>query len=708
MALIGDIRKRSGLLIVIVGVALAAFVLGDFLSPGGRQQRTFNIGEVEGEEIPLQNFSQRLDENMSRQRQNLGRDNLTPQEQYNLRQSTWDDMVREILLGRQYDQLGLNISSEELETLILGSDPHSFIRQSFTDPQTGTFDPSVVQNFLSNFDQVEPATRQRYLFIEQAIKDDHLQTKYRDMISKGFFVPDLLVQRDFLAKNRQASVLTLALRYDVIPDEEVAVSEQELRQYYDRNKFRYTQDEGRSVDYVIFDVQPSEDDREKIAADFQKLYQEFQQVQDVPIFVNSVSDTRYDSSWFRRDQLSPRIEEALFDAPVGTIVSPFVEDGRHIMARLMNVESRPDSLQASHILISFMETGLDPAITRNKEQAERLADSLYKVVRRDRRKFAEFARTFSDDPSAAQNDGDLGWFADGAMVYPFNQAVVEGRVGQIVQVETQFGFHIIEITGKTQPEKKVQVAIVERFIEPSTRTVQETYVRASQFASDNRNAAAFEKAIADQGLAKRTAPDVKPMDNNIPGIAAPRELIRWMYNDARKVGDVSPAFDTDGSFVVATLTNIQKEGTMPFERASGMIEPIVRREKKAEILASRLREAARETSDIFEIATKVEAEVEPMENLLLNSTFLPNFGREPRVVGKIFAMEENQLSEPIAGENGVYMVKVEEFIEKEISQDDFNSIRRVLANNFRSRVIRESLTAIKDNAKIEDNRMMVF
>jgi parvulin-like peptidyl-prolyl isomerase len=438
------------------------------------------------------------------------------------------------------------------------------------------------------------------------------------------------------------------------------------------------------------------------------LYEEFQHIQDVPLFVNAVSDTRYDSTWFGSGQLSVRIEEALFDAPVGTIVSPFVEDGRHIMARLVKTDFRPDSLKASHILITYQGTGVNPQITRTKDQARSKADSLLNELNRNRRKFTEFASTLSDDPSAAQNEGDLGWFSDGDMVYPFNQALLDGRVGQIVQVETQFGFHIIEITGKTQAQKKVQVAIIDRLIEPSTRTVQETYVKASQFASSNRSTAAFEKAVTDQGLSKRSAPDIKPMENNIPGISAPRELIRWMYNKTTKVGDVSPAFDVDGSFVVALLKDIQNEGTMPFERARGLIEPIVRREKKAEILKQRLADAAKQTSDINEIAAKVQATVEPFEGLVFNSVNLPNFGREPQVVGKIFAMEAGQLSEPIAGEMAVYMIRVEEFIPREFTPDDLVSIRRVLTNNFRSRVTRDWLKAIEDNARVEDNRMMFY
>lgn len=707
MALIGDIRKRSGLLIVIIGVALAAFVLGDFFSPKN-QHRSFNIGVIEGEEIPIQGFNQRFEENLNMRRQSQNQENITAQEQFNIRQSTWEELVREIVLGNNYSQIGLSISVDELDDLVRGPNPHNFIRQSFTDPQTGEFNQASVNNFLANLDKVDPAMKQRYLYIEKAIKNDQLSNKHRDLLIKAYHVPKILSEIDFRAKNRQADASVIAVRYQTIPDDEVSVSDQELKRFYENNKFRYTQEQSRSIDYVIFEIKASDDDREKISAEFNRLYEEFQQVSDVPLFVNTTSDSRYDSSWFRRGSLPLQIEEKLFDAPVGTIVSPFIENSKHIMAKLLASENRPDSLKASHILISYQGTGVNQQITRSRDDAKRMADSLFGEVQRNRRKFSELARSMSDDASAAQKDGDLGWFTDGAMVYPFNQAVLEGKVGDLVQVESQFGFHIVEITGKTAPVRKVRVAIINRIIEPSTRTIQETYVNASQFASTNRNAAAFEKALVDAGLSKRTASDIKPMDNNIPGISMPREIIRWMYNTSTKVGDVSPAFDVDGSFVIVTLTGINEKGTTPFERAKSLIEPLVRREKKAEILVKRFEEAAKQENNMQAIATKLSASVEEMPDLLFSMVNLPNYGREPKVVGEIFTLDENQMSKPIAGEMAVYLFRIEKYTVREPQEEDLKGIQRVLTNNFRSRATREATKVIEDNAKIEDNRMMFY
>jgi peptidyl-prolyl cis-trans isomerase D len=707
MALIGDIRKRSGLLIAIVGVALAAFVLGDLFSAGPRRGE-FNIGVIEGDKIPIMTFNQRLEENLSNRRLNMGRDNLTPEEQFSVRQSTWEEMVREILLNREFDRLGITVTTEELDDLVRGRNPHNFIRQSFTDPQTGMFDPASVTNFLANWNQVEPDMRRRYLALEEAIREDQRSKKHQDLVARAYHVPDLMAEVDYFSKNKQATVMAAAIRYNTIPDDEVSVSERELKRFYDNNTFRFKQDEGRTIDYIVFDLQASAEDRQAIQADFNKLYEEFKEVRDVPFFVNTVSDTRYDSTWFKRGELPLQIEEALFDSPEGTIMSPFMDGNRHLMAKLLETQNRPDSLKASHILISFREAGLSPDITRSREQAQDLADSLFREINRNRRKFEEIASTISDDQTAAMSGGDLGWFVDGAMVYPFNQAVLEGRVGQVVQVETRFGYHIVEITGKTAPVRKVRVAVVDRLVEPSTRTIQETYVNASQFAVTNKTAAAFDKAVIDAAMTKRTATNVRPMDNSIAGINQVREIIRWMYSPKTKLGDVSYAFDVDGSFVVAVLKDIQQEGVMPFERAKGMVEPLVKREKKAEILSQRINDAAKTNNDIVAIASTLGAKVDTLNFVTFNSVNLPNFGREPKVIGEIFALGENVVSGPVAGENAVYVVKVIDFTDNQPDAETLKSIRNVMVNSFRSRASREVIRAIEDNAKIEDNRILYF
>ncbi len=708
MAIIGDIRKKSGLLIAIVGIALAAFVLGDLLTKGPKRQK-FNIGVIEGEDIPAIGFNQRVEDNLGYQRQNLGRENLTAEEQFNTRQSTWNEMVNEILMDKQYKALGMSVSTEELDELIRGANPHSYIQQSFTDPQTGVFNPELVNNFLVNLDKVEPAMRQRYLYIEKAVKNDRLNTKYNALITKAYYIPSVIAKADFASKTTQFEMLVVAKRFNALPDDEVTVTDKDLKNYYEENKFRFKQSEElRSIDYVVFNIEPSDDDRQKVVKEVYEINEEFKTAANPGLFVSSVSDKRYDSTWFRIGVLPLNIEEGLFGKPIGTTVGPFQEGNTFTMARLVDVQSRPDSLRASHILVSYQGARAKQDLTRSKEAAKKMADSIYTVVTRDRRQFAMLATAMSDDASAAMRAGDLGWFADGAMVYPFNEAVLKGKVGDIVQVETQFGYHIIDITGKKDLKPRYRVAKIERTIEPSTKTIQETYVKASQFSANNRNSTSFEKAVADMSLAKRSADDLTALSNNIPGIDTPREIVRWAFMEKTKKGDVSAAFELEGKFVVAVLKDIKPKGYQLFDIVKPNIEPLVRNQLKAKKLMTQMDDAMKASGDLSVIASALNSRVDTLTMVSFASGNLPLFGREPEVVGKASAMNPGDLSQPIIGQQAVYIIKIADKTNPVATDDDVRNNRMSTSSFFRSRAMRELFSNLEKNAKIEDHRMLYY
>ena len=255
------------------------------------------------------------------------------------------------------------------------------------------------------------------------------------------------------------------------------------------------------------------------------------------------------------------------------------------MARLMDVQMRPDSMKAEHILIAYEGAfRADEGITRTKEQAQKTADSLMDVLRADKTKLQALAFQMSDDGSAKTNNGDLGWFADGSMVGPFNEAVLVTKEGDLVMVETMFGYHVIKVTGKKDPVKKVRVAIVKRAVEPSSKTFQDIYAQASTFAGENNTRDKFETAVTNLGLNKRTATYLREMGNSIPGIENPREIIRWAYYEGIKLGEVSPVFDVGGSYVVAVLTAVREKGIMPLDQMKENLKTFVMNEKKAEVI----------------------------------------------------------------------------------------------------------------------------
>lgn len=707
MALIGNIRKRSGLLVVIIGIALAAFVLGDLLSNRNPRQGVNTVGKINGEPILITDYNQKVDENLEARQMNSGKESLTPDEQFQVRQSTWDEMVNQTLLSEQFDKLGLTVSTQELDDQIRGKNPHQYIQQSFRDPDNGNFDPAQVINFLQNLDNVDPQMKQRYLLIEKAIKEDRLVTKYRSLISKGFYTPTAFAKRDYDARNTKAAVRYYGLPYTSIVDSLITIDDKDYKKFYEENKFRYQQEASRDIEYVAFDIAASPQDRERLDKDVRSLYEEFKETDQVPYFVNSTSEERYDSTWIKTGSLPYQLDSVMFNSPVGTTFGPYIENNMYQMARLVDVQSRPDSLRASHILISYQGTNVNPTTKLTKAQAEAKADSVLAVVRATPAKFDELAATdLNDDKTAAQTQGDLNWFADGAMVPSFNTAVLKGNVGDIIKVESQFGFHIIKITGKTTPVKKVRVAFVKRSIEASSQTNQNIYTEASQFAIEAKDAAGFEKKIEEKGYTKRLAERISKDQNSLPGLNQAREVVRWAFDEKRKVGDISPVYEVDGRYIVALLTEKREKGTPTLEQLKEFIEPLVKRDKKADKLIAEINKEITSPSSLTNGYRALGMKADTSEIVFATSN-LPGYGKEDEVIGNIFTMKAGEMSKPIKGNQAVFVVVVDG-ITPAAAKEDFSNEKRTMNNALRTRTQRESIEALKRLAKIDDNRLLFY
>ncbi len=706
MAAIGNIRKHSVFLITIIGVALAAFILGDFLKK--RPRPSYNIGVIDGKEIPIQEFNKRVDENVELAKQNYKKKTLSSEENYSIRQNTWRQIVNQLVLGKEYDELGLVVSSDELFDQVQGNNPHAYIRKNFKDPKTGKYNPKLVIRYLQNMDRLDPVYKKQWIEIEKYIKNDRLLTKYKDLISKSYYLPESLAKRYYKESREKTKFRFIAYKYRTMPDSLIKLTDEDYKKYYDKNSYKYKQEESRDIDYVIFDVKASAKDKEQIAKEVDEIYNEFKTVKDNGNYVNANSDTRYDSSFYKKGSLPHRIDSIMFHSKIGTIVPPYIENNTYHIAKLTDIQYRPDSIKASHILITYKGARVKKNITRSKEQAKELADSLFKVIKRNPKKFDKLVETMSDYPNADKNKGNIGWFTDGNVnFYPFFNAGLHTKVGHIKMVETRLGFHILKITDKPKPVKKVRVAIIDRSISPSNQTFQNIYIKASRFVAKNHTEEAFEKAFMNEKLNKRTAKRVKKMDDRIPGINYPREIIRWAYNKKTEKGDVSKVFDVQGKYVVAMLKEIHHKGIKPLEQIKDQIKPFVLREKKADMIISKMNDALNSTKDINKLALELNKKVDTLDVIDFASYNIPGYGREMNVIGSIFSLKKGELSKPIKGENAVFVVVVDDFT-KVSDLNNYALYKNHFVNNFKSRVDREVYKALEDKAEIKDNRIKFY
>lgn len=708
MAVIGTIRKQSGLLVIIVGVALAAFVLGDFLKPRSGA-RVVNVAEVEGEQIPFSVFDARLEQNLEAAKRNQNKTVLTPEEEFNIRQQTLDQLIQSMVLKNEYEKLGLKVTADEMFNLIQGDNPHPYITQYFKDPQTQQYDPELVRRYISQLDLMDPASRTQWNEFVDAIEEDQYQRKYKNLIKKGYYMPDTFLVFDFNDKKTLASARLVSASFATVADSLVNPTDEDFEKYYKEYGYRYKQEESRDLKYVIFNVTPSVKDRKNIRDDVFAIFEDFKTADNIPLFVNSESETRYDSSWFKKGELPVRIDTAVFNGEPGKMVPPYIENEQWHMARLIDVSYRPDSMKASHILITYRGAFRAPdTLNRTREEAKAMADSILNVVKRNPAKMEELAVNLSDDPSAKENKGDLGWFADGAMVYPFNQAVLEHKVGEYTVAESQFGFHVIKVTGKTDEVKKVRVAQIDISITPSQETFQDVYAKASEFQGNATDLEAFDTLAPKFNVSVRSATFIRPMSNRIAGITSPRQIIRWAYGEGIDVGSVSYVFTMDDSYVVAAVEKVHEEGIPPLEDFKDMIEPLVVNELKGDVIMERFRAVMEETSDIAQIAEKMESQVDTVYNLNFLTRNLARHGNESKIIAKIFTSEIGQLTGPVKGDNNAMAFIVDDFIYPDPSEDN-KIYRRQLEMNFQAKVNNNSfLDILVDQYDVTDNRIRFF
>lgn len=701
MAAIGNIRKHYGLLVAFVGLALLAFVLGDlFKSTNGRQGT--NVASVGNEKITYQDYSNMVNMNLENTKANNG-GTLTTEQNYSIHANTLEQMIRDIVMKKEFKALGLTVSSDELFDQFLGENPNQYVVSSFTGAD-GKFNRELVETYIRDFQTLTPEMQANWLNFESAIKEDRLNTKYENLLKKSFYLPAKLAERYYSDKNDKVSAEVYAVRYTTIADSTVVLNDADKKAFYEENKGKYQTDATRAIDYIVFEIKPSKADIDFSRNYVNDLKDDFASVENVANFVIANSDLPYDSTWKSRTDVPAEFEDAIFSNGAGFVYGPYENEGYYNVARVLDVENRSDSLMASHILVSYANA-LRSTETRTKEEAKTLADSLLNVIKKDSSKIEILAKDFSDDPSAQTNNGDLGWFTDGTMVYTFNEFVQDNKVGTVGMVETPFGYHIIKVTDRKEATPKARIAVVSNEITASTTTYQNIFAEANKFVTENTTAEEFNAAIEAQGLNKRTFPTMRTTTNYITGISNPRQIVRWAFDENTKVGDMSSIFDLDDMYVVAVLTKIVPEGLTPYEDIVDRYEYVIKKEKKGAMLAE---QAKAYGTDYQKMIDNLKGEKTTVDNVTFEGRGFGNFGVEDKVIGTVIGMKEGEMSEPIVGGNGLYVVKVTKETPA-AATTDYSNIQREQRSRFNNQILNNAVySALKDNVKIEDNSILFY
>ncbi|QIA09815.1 peptidylprolyl isomerase [Draconibacterium halophilum] len=707
MATLQNIRTKAGLLVaIVIGLSLAAFILGDLLQGGSSmfQRNRLEVGVIDGESIQYPEFQQEVEELGEIFKQNYGQSQLDDNTWAQVRDQAWQRKIAEIVMGETYEDLGIEVSSDELFDMLQGSNPHQIVRQIFSNPETGQFDRNAVVSFLKNLEtgMVAPDQRAYWLNIEQQIVEERTQGKYTNMVAQGLYVTGDQAEASATAGSKSVNFDYIALPHSSVADEDITITDKDLRDYYNANKEDYESEASRRIEYITYPVEPSEKDFAEAEEWINDIKADFEETDNTIQFVDTNSDIAFVDEWNKKDDLPEAIGTWIFDegAEVGAVYGPYKESETFTLAKLYKSEMMPDSVEARHILLQYNTQAEAFA-------AQQLADSL-KTMIENGADFAELARTNSADQGSAINGGELGWFQRGQMVKPFENAAFNNTTDSVTVVASQFGIHLIQTTDRGDLSRQVQVAYLTRIVVPSTRTYQNVYSKASQFAGENTTSEAFNAAVSEQGLTKRVA-NVGENDRAIVGLESARPLIRAAYE--AKVNDIltnnqdSRIFELGDNFVIAVLASATEEGIAPFDNVKARVELAVTKEKKAELLIEKAATALNENADLAGAAA-LDTDVQNAGPVNFNSFSVPGMGVEPAVIGTVTTLEVDEVSEPIAGNNGVYVVmptSVNEGVGVDVAAE---KMRLAQTNTYR--VGAEVFNVHRNSVEIEDKRAKFY
>lgn len=696
MAVIGKIRERAGLLIAIVGISLLAFILGDLLTSN---RTTFlgnpnKVAEINGETITISEFEAVYEQMIENYKINNQTETVDQATQDQLREQAWTQILNEKVYGKEYEALGLKVTPAELKDLVYGNEVHPQIKQAFTNPQTGEFNPQQVIQFLKNMDQDATGnTRRQWLAFEDFIKEERQKQKYNELIKKGLYITSAQAKADYAEKNRLATIKFIHVNYNTIPDSTAIVADADLKKYYNDNKERFYQaDASRKIEYVTFDVRASNEDMAETQEWMMQHMEEFKSTDNDSLFLARYSDEGGGVQMYSRTTIPPVIEN-LFTAAPGEVFGPYFENNQYKIAKLVSIKERPDSVKARHILFRIPSPD-------KRDSLMAVAQNMKEQIQKNKN-FEEMAKQHSTDGSA-EKGGDLGWFIEGMMVKPFNDAAFDGKKGDMPVVESQFGIHIIEITDQAKTSPRAEIAMFVKNIDASSRTFQKAYADANEFASANNTPEKFEAAVKERGLNKLIAENIKINDRNVQGLDNSREIVRWAY-EAKK-GDISKAFELSDKYVIAHLVGMKDKGIPTLDQVREQVEVEARKVKKVEMVQQKVVNAG---NDIEKIAAAVGAPVQAGDNISIANPIIPGAGREPYVAGYAFGMQKGEVSKALKGETGVYFVKLENLTEA-TEKTEFTAEKQQLRQTKTARSEFDAFNALKENANIDDQRSRFY
>jgi parvulin-like peptidyl-prolyl isomerase len=704
-------RMREGMPVILFGLLIIFLVTivfewgMDYLGMRGGT-RSDVVGKVNGTKIMYREFSELLKLYSDNQKQQTGKE-PDEEELKSIREQTWQTMVTQALVEEEIKRLGLTVTDQELVDWVKGPNPPDDLRRNFID-STGQFRRDVYEQFLANPNQFlrDPNNRDAQYGshwlaeFEKGLRQRRLNEKLQSLISATVRVSDGEVREKFAEQNQRASAEYALFDFATVPDGDVQVSDADLKSYYEENIDQYKFEASRKLKYVLFLEKPSASDTLMRKKDIEDAAARARSGMDFLSVIAQYADKPDSGTYYKHGELQPGIETPAFAAKVGDIVGPIEDaEGFHLLKVLDQRNASSEYVRASHVLIQVNYGGDTLA-------AKREADDVYRQAKNGG-DFAELAKQHSTDPSSTQKGGDLGWFSRGRMVASFDNAVFKAKVGDVVgPIRTQFGWHVIKVTGRDNRELKV--AALNLKIETSSQTKNDLFDRAKDFAFNSGKTELAHEA-QQTGLDVRET-QVQDKSTVVPGIGVNDLMTKWAFN--AKQNAVSDPFTIPSGYVVATVAEIKAAGVRPFDEVKESLRPAVLRKKKLERamqLASDAR--AKLGSDSLSKISQFAPTVHPQQTgEFLLGMAAPGIGRDPAFLGAVEVLQPGKISNPVQGQRGAYLICVTSRTPFDTAAfaSQRESLQSRLLQEKKGRFINDWIAKLKEGAEIEDHRDQFF
>lgn len=711
MATLEKIRSKAGLLVLVVGLALFAFIIGDFLNSGSTyfRQSQEKIADVNGEVIKIQDYQGRVDEMTEMYKMQSGSSSLPEEYMTQIRQSVFDAMVQEVVMDEQTEKLGMLVSPEELFDMVQGENISPLIQQMqmFVNPQTGAFDKAALLNFLKQIDSDNiasyPADQQAqllqaknfWLFWEKNIKRQRLEQKYTTLLGKAISA-NILDAKEAFEDNAENSDIVYAMQsYATIPDSTIEVSKSEIEKLYNQRKDLFKQKEGKVIKYIAVDIRPSKADYDKAQAEIEGLKEELTTTDRIADVVNENSEIPYVDAFFTENALDPEMKQFVTTAEVGAVYGPVFENDKYRMFKLVDKTVAADSVKVSHIMLAG----------KSEAETKALADSLMGALKGGA-DFTELARAHSAD-QAAEKGGELGWFTEVTALRgvneDFKKAIFSTPVNGVAVVKSQYGTHLVKVTDKTGSVNKYKVADIDMTVSPSSKTYSNIYNELNQFLSKNNSVSKLEENAKEAGYNLISGATITTDDQLLGTIKNSRPVIRWAFQNDK--GSISEIFECSDKFVVAAVEGTLKEGYRPVDMVASNLKAELIAQKKGDKIAEEL--TAKNLTSVDAYAQAMGSSIDSVKFVNFGTRRIAGIGVEPKMNAMVSMAQVDQVSAPVKGNNGVYVFKVYDRTKDGKEYNETEQIRTLDASNA-YRIGYQAVQSLINKADVEDNRIRFY